>query len=82
MWEEDPRVQESNYRLLLWSVAVGLVVGLLVALWTGDWSYYLMFLEMLGIILAALCIYAVLVWTIGHLVRWTWRLARRFKRKP
>ena len=82
MWEEDPRVQESNYRLLLWSVAVGLVGGLVVALWTGDWFYYLMFLEGLGIFLAALCLYAALVWTIGNLVRWTFRLASRFRRRP
>lgn len=82
MWDEDPRVQESIYRVLLWSVVVGLVGGFIVAFWSGEWSYYLMFLEALAIFLVALCLYAALVWSIGDLVRLLWRLARRFTRRP
>ena len=66
MWDEDPRYQQAHYRLLVWTVVVGTFGGLCVSLWTGDWGPYQTFLEVLGVILAALCIYAALVWTVGH----------------
>ena len=49
MWEEDPRWQQVSYRLLVSAVAIGVVGGFVVALWSGDWRPYQMFLEVLGV---------------------------------
>jgi uncharacterized membrane protein YjjP (DUF1212 family) len=67
MWEEDPRWQQANYRLLVWTVVIGVVGGFVFSLWSGDWQPYRGLLEFLGVILAALCIYAAVIWTVGHL---------------
>ncbi len=67
MWEENPKWQQANYRLLVWSIAVGVIFGFFISLWSGDWQPYETFLEALGVILAALCIYAAVIWVIGKL---------------
>jgi chromate transport protein ChrA len=67
VWEEDPRWQQANYRLLVWAVAIGLVGSFLISLFSGDWQLFQVFLEVLGVIVAALCIYAAFVWTVAHL---------------
>ena len=77
MWEEDPKYQEANYRFLLFLVAA-LTVG--ATGWSaiaGDW--WLIGYWMLGLagVALALCIYAAVVWIIGHSVVW---LGRAFKR--
>jgi uncharacterized membrane protein YeaQ/YmgE (transglycosylase-associated protein family) len=77
MWEEDPRWQQANYRFLVGAVVVGLVGSFLISLFFGDWELFKDFLEALGAILAALCIYAAVVWTVAHLVT---KLGRVFKR--
>ena len=86
MWEEDPRWQQANYRLLVSAVAIGVVGGFVVALWSGDWQPYQVILEVLGVIVAALCVYAAFVWTVGHLALklgnvvkpWVWMLGGEF----
>jgi hypothetical protein len=67
MWEEDPRWQQGNYRLLVGAVVIGLAGSFLISLYSGDWQLFLMFLEVFSIILAALCIYTAFVWTVAHL---------------
>ena len=81
MWEEDPRWQEANFLILIWSVAIGVVGGFVISLWADEWGSYLSFLRILGAVVAALSAYAVLVWTIGHLVHWLLNLAKKIKRK-
>jgi uncharacterized membrane protein YjjP (DUF1212 family) len=81
MWEEDPRWQQANYRLLVSAVAIGVVGGFVVALWSGDWQPYQVFLEVLGVIVAALCVYAALVWTVGHLALKLWNVVKKLRHK-
>jgi hypothetical protein len=69
MWEENPKYQEANYRLLVWTVAIVTIGGLVISYLSDDWGPYQLFLKFLGIILGALCIYATVVWTGGHLTR-------------
>jgi hypothetical protein len=81
MWEEDPRWQRSNYRLLVWSVAIGLAGSFLISLLSGDWQLFGIFLQFLGVILAALCIYATMVWTVGHLAVKLWSVVKKWSHK-
>ena len=80
-WEEDPEWQQARYRFLVWGVILVVVGGLLVALWSGEWDGYLMVLGGLGVILGAVCIYAGLVWTFGHLALRFWRVVRRLRHR-
>jgi hypothetical protein len=77
MWEEDPRWQEANYRLLLWSVVVLGGVAVLASIFTGDWTFARGCFIGAAIILAALVIYAAVVWTVGHLIVLVVRFFRR-----
>jgi hypothetical protein len=81
MWEEDPRCQQAIYQLLVWTVVVGVVGGFIFSLWSGDWQPYRVLLEFLGVILAALCIYAAGIWTVGHLARKFWNALKRLGHK-
>ncbi|HLX95272.1 MAG TPA: hypothetical protein VKU37_05975 [Verrucomicrobiae bacterium] len=81
MWEEDPRWQQANYRVLVWSVAIGVVGSFFISLFSDDWRIFLIFLEVSGVILAALCIYAAFVWTVAHLGVKLWRVFRKLGHK-
>jgi len=81
MWDEDPKVVESSYRLLKWSVVVGLIGGFIIALWTGEWTFYGYCLAALGVWVAALAMYVALVWEVGNSARRLWVLIARWKRK-
>ena len=81
MWEEDPRWQQANYRLLVGAVVVGLIGSFLISLFSGDWQIVQIFLEILGVILAAICLYAAFVWTVAHLGVMVWRAFKRLMRK-
>ncbi len=81
MWEEDPRWQQANYRFLVGAVVVGLAGSFLISLFSGDWELFRVFLEVLGVIVAALCIYAAVVWTAAHLVAKIWRAFRKLRHK-
>jgi hypothetical protein len=81
MWEEDPRWQQGNYRLLVGSAFVGLLGSFVISLFSGDWEIFQVFLEVLGVILAALCVYAAIVWTLAHLVMKIWRAFRKLGHK-
>jgi len=81
MWDEDPRCQESIYRLLVWSVGFGLVGGAILAFWADDWSGYKIFLRILAIATVALCIYAAVIWVVGHSLRGIWSCLQKLKRK-
>jgi len=81
MWEEDPRWQQGNYRLLVGAVVIGLIGSFLISLFSGDWQLLGGFLEVLGIILAALCIYAAVVGSVGHLAPKFWGVLKKLRRK-
>jgi hypothetical protein len=60
MWEEDPRWQQGNYRLLVGSAFVGLLGSFVISLFSGDWEIIQVFLEVLGVIIGStlrLCSY-------------------------
>jgi uncharacterized membrane protein YeaQ/YmgE (transglycosylase-associated protein family) len=81
MWEEDPRWQQAKYRSLVGAVVVGLVGSFLISLFLDQWGIFRGFLEVLGVVLAALCIYAAIVWTAAHLVTKIWRAFRKLRHK-
>jgi len=82
MWEEDPRWQQANYRLLVGAVGFGLIGYFLLSLFSSDWHYLRIFLEVLGVIAAALCLYAIVVWTGAHLGTLAWRAFTRTRLGP
>jgi hypothetical protein len=81
MWDEDPRCQESIYRLLIWSVGIGLVGGAILAFWADDWSGYKTFLRILALTALALCSYAAVIWVLGHSAKWICRCFQKLKRR-
>ena len=66
MWDEDPRWHQGNFRLLVWGVGIIGLVAVLTSAFTGDWAFARYYLIGLVVALAALSIYAAVVWIIGH----------------
>jgi len=66
MWEEDPRWQQAQYKILVWSVGVSGPFALFVSALTGDWSVARWYFTAVGVVVAALCVYAAVVWMVGH----------------
>jgi hypothetical protein len=82
MWDEDPKYQSSNLRLLVWTVLFALLVDPLIAWWTDDWSFYRNLLRILAAVIGALCIYTLSVWTVTNAIAGLARLCKRsFKEK-
>ena len=81
MWEEDPKWQEANYRFLLF-LAAALTVG--VAAWSAverEWAMLGYWMLGLATLLSALCIYAAIVWIVGHSIVWTARACKKLFRR-
>ena len=77
MWEEDPKWQESNYRLLVFLV-VALTVGVAVwSAWAGEWKMLGCWLLGLAVVFLAFCLYAVAVKGFAHSVIWIIRVYKR-----
>ena len=77
LWEEDPRWQEANYRFLVFLVAV-LTVGVVIwSAWMQESTIIGYWFLGLGVLFFALCIYAAIVWTVGHMSLWLGRLFKR-----
>jgi hypothetical protein len=75
MWEEDPRWQAAQFRMVLGScLFAGLLrIGMAVYLW--DWSIGP--LDLLGLTaLAALLVYGALVWIVGNGIRLLFRAGK------
>jgi hypothetical protein len=77
MWEEDPRWQQGNYKFLLWCVGISGVLAVLASALTDDWSLARYYFIWLGVVLAALAIYAAIVWTVAHSI---WLVVRLYRR--
>jgi hypothetical protein len=82
MWEEDPKYQQGNFRALVWAVVIGLIGSFLISLVSGDWQLFKLFLEVMGVVLAALCVYGAFVWIMARLVMKLWRAFRKLGHKP
>ena len=80
MWDEDPRYQQCVYRFLVGVVAFGVVGGFLESFLLIDWDWYLAFLKALALILAALCIYAAVIWLAWHSGIKIWAFLKNLKR--
>jgi hypothetical protein len=81
MWEEDPKWQNATYRFLVASV---IVLTVIVAAWSivgKDWKFLFFWSSGLGIIIAALCVYAAIMWLIAHGVESVINLIRRLLRR-
>lgn len=81
MWDEDPRCLQAIYRFLIWAVAVGLGGGFVLSLCSGDWQPYRVFLETLGGFLTVVCVYALVIWIVGHLSLKLSRVLKKFWHK-
>ena len=66
MWEEDPRWQQGHFQLLVWGVGIIGLVAVLTSAFAADWAFIRYYLIGLVVALAALSIYAEVVWIIGH----------------
>ncbi len=81
MWEEDPKWQQAKYRILVCLGFVTVPVLIFLSLWLDNWSPALAVLGTLGILFAALCIYAALVWIIGNSIKVLWMLVCKLRQK-
>ena len=69
MWDEDPRWQEGNYRLILGSLRVAFIVGAVLGLVFATWEPLLQFCYLVGAAVGSLFVVWVLpVWLFGKLV--------------
>jgi len=81
MREEDPKSQKAKCRISVCWALIPVAVAIFVSLWFDGWSPTLAILGTLGILFAALCVYAALVWSIGNSIRVAWRLAGKLREK-
>ena len=77
IWEEDPRWQQAQYKFLVWSVGVCGLLAIVVSAFIGDWSVARAYFTAVGVVVAAVCVYAAVVWTVAHGAVLLIRLFRR-----
>ena len=76
-WEESQLHQEANYRLLRWAALV-ISVGSIVLAWlTDDWSFSRGWFLFLAVLVAALAVYAGIIWSVARLSVFVVRVFRR-----
>jgi hypothetical protein len=77
MWEEDPRYQNAVCRFLIGSVVALTLIATAVSILERDWEFLGYWLLGLGVVFAALCLYAAAVWLVVHIVRLAAWLTRK-----
>jgi hypothetical protein len=84
MWEEDPRYQNAVYRFLIGSVVALTLIATAASILERDWKFLSNWFLGLGVVFAALCLYAAVVWLVVHIVRLAaWLMRKVFQRdKP
>lgn len=82
MWEEEPRWQEAQFRLLVAGVAVFLVVTIGYGLFVRDWEFLKAVGTLFGGGAAMLVGYAAIVRLIGELCRRRWGQKEAEKVEP
>jgi hypothetical protein len=81
MWEEDPRYQNAVYRFLIGSVVALTVLATVTSILERDWEFLGYWFLGLGVVFAALCLYAAVVWLLVHIVRLAaWLMRKAFQR--
>ena len=81
MWEEDPRYQDANYRLLLFLIAV-LTVGVAIwSAWEREWMMLGYWMLGLLVVFLALALYAAAVWMVGQSIVCICAVCKRVFRK-
>jgi hypothetical protein len=82
MWEEDPRYQNAVCRFLIGSVFALTLIATAASILERDWEFLSYWFLGLGIVFAALCLYAAIVWLIVHIVRLVaWLMHKVFQRE-
>jgi hypothetical protein len=77
MWEEDPRYQKAVYRFLIGSVVILTLIATAASILERDWEFLGYWFTGLGMVIAALCLYATAACLVVQIVR----LAAWFMRK-
>ena len=81
MWEEDPRYQNAVCRFLIGSVVALTLIATAASILERDWEFLSYWFSGLGIVFAALCLYAAVVWLVVHIVRLAaWLMRKVFQR--
>jgi len=81
-WEEDPRFQEANYRLLAHLVVISTALATIYGVAFREWSFLGVWFSALDVVLAGLFIYGAIVYSAGHTIRFLARLVlRAFRRR-
>lgn len=77
MWDENPEYQKASWKLLRGVVVFAVLVHPVIALVTNDWSAALAFYKPLMVVLICLGIYAAIVCTTAHFIRFLLRIVIR-----
>ena len=81
MWEEDPRYQNAVCRFLIGSVVALTLIATAASILERDWEFLSYWFSGLGVVFAALCFYAAVVWLVVHTVRLAaWLMRKVFQR--
>jgi uncharacterized membrane protein len=81
MWEEDPRYQNVAYRFLIGSVVTLTLIASVASVLERDWEFLRHWFLGWGVVFAAICLYAAIVWLAVHIVRMAARLMRKVFQK-
>jgi peptidoglycan biosynthesis protein MviN/MurJ (putative lipid II flippase) len=81
MWEEDPRYQEGNFRLLVAVAVISTALATVYGLALQEWSFLAYWYSILGALLGGILIYGVVVCSVAYTARFIARLFRRSSRK-
>ena len=77
MWEEEPRYQNIAYRFLIGSVVTLTLIATVASILNRDWEFLRLWFLGLGVVFAAICLYAAIVWLVVQIVRLIARLMRK-----
>jgi hypothetical protein len=77
MWEDDPRYQNAIYRFLIGTIIALTLIATVFSILEKNWEFLRSWFLGLGVIIAAICLYALIIWLIVQVVR----LATRLKGK-
>jgi hypothetical protein len=69
MWEEDPRWQEANYRLLVGGTAGLTLLATAYGLIFREWHFLAVWFSVLGVLVGALCLYAAVICSVVYGIR-------------
>lgn len=80
MWEEDPKYQENNFRLLVGIAVISTAAVTVYGFALQDWAFLGYWYSMLGVLAGGILLYGAVVCSVAYLVRVVLRLFRRAPR--